>query len=142
MAALSHQPNIPMRLTKEDVELLDQAKALLDNTIKILPLSEISQQLYVSQARLTALFKKKFNSTVYKYHLKKRMEYARNELENNGVMIKELAQVLGYSDSKSFNHAFHNIYGKPPERFKKDFGVEKSDIHETRFSSSGSLHAE
>ncbi|WPQ61922.1 AraC family transcriptional regulator [Chitinophaga sancti] len=71
----------------------------------------------ISKTKLKIGFKKKYNLTLYQFHLQTRMGYAKEQL-NKGLQVKVLALSLGYSTSGSFSRAFKKVYPHPPGYFR------------------------
>lgn len=95
---------------------------------KPVSISEIADAFYVSQARLSRIFKKYTQTTPLKYLQHLRFCYA-DRLLHEGRGIREVAAMFGYSDQFSFS-----------KQFKQSMGISPSvSLHSPRRSSSAVL---
>jgi len=109
-------------------------KRMLDSHLyeKDISLKNISNDLCMSQAQIISIFKKTFNMTPYQYFSKRRVEIAASLLLNSNMQIKEISELLNYSDQPYFSNAFKKIMGVSPEKYRKmNFGniQHKSNMH-------------
>ena len=96
-------------------------KRMLDAQLyqKDISLKDIAKELCISQAQIINIFKKTFNMTPYQYFLKRRIEIAAALLLNSNMQVKEIAELLHYSDQPYFSNAFKKIIGVSPEKYRK-----------------------
>lgn len=96
-------------------------KRMLDSSLyeKDISLKNIANTLCLSQAQVINIFKSTFNVTPYQYFTKKRIEIAATLLLNSNMQIKEIAELLNYSDQPYFSNAFKKIMGVAPEKYRK-----------------------
>lgn len=96
-------------------------KRKLDSSLyeKDISLKNIANELCLSQAQVINIFKRTFNVTPYQYFSKKRIEIAATLLLNSNMQIKEIAELLNYSDQPYFSNAFKKIMGVSPEKYRK-----------------------
>ena len=57
--------------------------------------------------------------TPYQYFYKKRIDIAADLLLNSKMQIKEISELLNYTDPASFSNAFKKIIGISPEKYRK-----------------------
>ena len=57
--------------------------------------------------------------TPYQYFAKKRIEIAASLLLNSNLQVKEIAELLNYSDQPYFSNAFKKTMGISPEKYRK-----------------------
>lgn len=74
----------------------------------------IAKQLYMSPRHLMRLFKQETGMTFNKYLTNYRMSKATQLFKSGEYKIYEVAQLVGYSDSKYFCKQFKKITGKNP----------------------------
>ena len=80
----------------------DRVKGYMDEHFKeIGTLKELGTKFSYHPDTITRKFKKKFGITPYKYLLQLKMEYAMHLL-NEGYLIKQIADVVGFSSSNYF----------------------------------------
>lgn len=96
-------------------------KSMLDSSLyeKDVSLKNIANKLCMSQAQVISIFKRTFNMTPYQYFARKRIEIAATLLLNSNMQIKEIAELLNYSDQPYFSNAFKKIMGVSPEQYRK-----------------------
>lgn len=96
-------------------------KKMLDANLyeKDISLKNIAKHLNMSQAQVINIFKKTFNMTPYQYFSKKRIEIAASLLLNSNMQVKEIAELLNYSDQPYFSNAFKKIMGVSPDKYRK-----------------------
>ena len=81
-----------------------------------------------SEKYITAVFKEKLGITPSRYVLEKKMELATKLLTSDcGLLLREVAQRVGYSDQLYFSKVFKNYTGMSPSSYMKK---EKSERRE------------
>lgn len=100
---------------------VNKIKKLLDDNLyqKDISLKSIADELCISQAQVINIFKRTFNMTPYQYFAKKRIEIAASLLLNSNLQVKEIAELLNYSDQPYFSNAFKKTMGISPEKYRK-----------------------
>ena len=68
----------------------------------------------MSETKLKTEFKNKFNTSIFQYYNNKQMETALKMLDKNEILIKDLAQNMGYENSSKFSIAFKKHHGFSP----------------------------
>ena len=102
-------------ISREDARCLQQARELIDkNFLHPLTLSQIARQCFLSETKLKQGFKACFNCTVYDYIVEKRMELAYRLLQKGRYKVKDVAWMVGYSNTSHFIEAFRKRYGVTP----------------------------
>lgn len=79
----------------------------------------IAREVHLNQCYLTRIFKKKTGKSLNQYILDLKMEIAREELQNSGKNMGEIATGLGYLNYASFSRAFANKVGMSPMEYRK-----------------------
>ncbi|WES96539.1 helix-turn-helix transcriptional regulator [Chryseobacterium arthrosphaerae] len=93
------------------------------NEIKInsgfynLKISEIAFLNHMSVSTFKRTFKKQYEISPKKYFLIQKMSLA-NQMIQQGISIKEIADKLGYANISSFSRAFKNFYGYHPSSIR------------------------
>lgn len=80
-------------------------------------IEDLCRKHEISETKLTKGFKQLFGVTIYRYHLEKCMEHAK-EAFKRGATVGELSAAFEYSSIGSFSRAFRKIYPKPPSHYK------------------------
>ena len=113
---------------------VNKIKKMLDDNLyqKDISLKSIANELCISQAQVINIFKRTFNMTPYQYFSKKRIEIAASLLHNSNIQVKEIAELLNYSDQPCFSNAFKKTMGISPEKYRKmniNSNITKSNIN-------------
>jgi len=110
-----------VKLTKEDIEALYKAKALISEEKRFLSISSLSKDVALNEFKLKYGFKKLFNTSPGNMMLDYRMVEAKKLLEGSEFNVSEIALLVGYKRVQSFTVAF-----------KKKFGLLPKDVMKTR----------
>jgi AraC-like DNA-binding protein len=96
------------------------ARDLIDNHPELnWSLNSLAKSTRISARQLSNLFKKELQTTPHHYHVQKRIEKARQMLENSLVPITDIALDLGFSSSQNFSSVFLKQTGKSPSAYRK-----------------------
>jgi AraC-like DNA-binding protein len=103
-------------------EKIKSAEQILEEHLnKNLPsVSDIAKQVGLSQSTLKRYFKVIFHTSIYEYYLQKKMDYAKTQLMEHKLPVKEVAYMLGYEKSSSFIRIFKKYYKLPPGLLRKE----------------------
>lgn len=82
-------------------------------------LEQMADYINVSSFYLSKLFKEEKGVTFINFISDKRLEKARELLENTELSIKEITAEVGYNDQNYFSRIFKNKYGVPPKEYRK-----------------------
>ncbi|MBN2640908.1 MAG: helix-turn-helix transcriptional regulator [Victivallales bacterium] len=112
---------IPYKSTSSKaLESFQKVKNLIDNHfLELKSLQEVSKKCGIEPAYLCRLFKRFEHNTVQQYLLARKMNYAAEILQSGDVLVKEVADRIGYSDPYQFSRAFKKIVGIAPDRFAR-----------------------
>ncbi|MEO5562734.1 MAG: AraC family transcriptional regulator [Chitinophagaceae bacterium] len=106
-------------IMEEKIILLEKIiDAHLDKNLP--PINVIAKQLALSESTLKRNFKLLCGSTIYEYYLKKKMQKARELMDENPVTVKEVAYKLGYEKVSNFITMFKKYYEFSPGYLKKN----------------------
>lgn len=121
---LSHQDtfryflNIESAKKTTKLELFDRmhrAKQFItDNWNKSISLNSIASAVNMSPYHFNRTFSRVFQIPPMEYHLKLRLNKAKELLETQKYMVADVAQFAGYSDIFSFSKAFKKCFGFSP----------------------------
>lgn len=95
------------------------------NVQKPLAVSEIAEQFGYTPNYLSNLFKTKTGYPLIKYINRLKMEQAKDKLLNSSASIREIANEVGFDDTKYFMRTFKQYMGVTPTRLKNAW----SDMH-------------
>lgn len=106
-------------LRAEKPELLDQVLAYVEEHLaQKISLTEIARQFYVSESTITQTFRKKMDSSFYRYVTQRRLIAAKTLIES-GIALEAVAEEVGFADYSSFFRAFKQEYGISPRQYRK-----------------------
>jgi AraC-like DNA-binding protein len=106
---------IPPRLKKDTIAKIYHAKEILQVRLEHPPLlSELAQQVGISESTLQRGFQILFGTTVFGYLTQKRMEQAHHLLRDNNLTVAEVANIVGYAHLGHFAAAFKRKFGMTP----------------------------
>jgi len=104
-------------LKPDMIERLHQAKDILAQQLAYPPsLTELAQQVGVSDRTLQRGFREVFDTTVFGYLHTLRMDEAISLLRNRPMMVSEVAHAVGYSHLGHFTEAFKRRFGITPKQ--------------------------
>lgn len=104
-------------MQKEDP--LERSITFMKNNIqKQLSVEEIAREFHYSPSHYTALFKKKTGLSPIDYFIRMKIHYACQLLSQRELIIKEIADKVGYEDPYYFSRIFKKVTGKSPEQYK------------------------
>jgi AraC-like DNA-binding protein len=83
------------------------------------PIQQLARIASVSESKLKKDFKALYNSPIYEYYQKARMQVARDKLLTGEFSVKEVAMELGYANLSNFTVAFKKEFGVLPSRLLK-----------------------
>ncbi len=105
----------------DDANLIFIQKIINENYAKPLTISELAKKVYMSESKLRAAFRQRFGITIYQYVLDKRMEKAREMLEQQNCRVRDAASSVGYSNMSHFSEKFRKRFGYNPSEYLKNF---------------------
>jgi AraC-like DNA-binding protein len=102
-------------------KIIELEKIMDDHLDKNLPsINAIAKQLALSESTLKRNFKQLCGANIYEYYLKKKMERARELLDENPMTVKEVAYRLGYDKVSNFITMFKKFHEYSPGYLKKN----------------------
>ena len=108
------------RLTQECKQKAETALELLMTDIQDPPcLSDLAQELSITEKRLNLIFKSLYGDTVFEYLRSIRLAKAKNLIEKTNMAMKEIAWAVGYNHSTNFSKAFTKQFNITPANFAK-----------------------
>ncbi len=113
-----------LALRREENTLPRPAQSLLGERIRVfvldhlnapLTIDGIAQAVGASVSVVQRCFKDLYGMTVFDFVRRRRLDIAREALDNQGVSVARAAFMAGYSAPSSFATAFKKAYGVPPK---------------------------
>jgi AraC family transcriptional regulator, transcriptional activator of the genes for pyochelin and ferripyochelin receptors len=105
-------------LKSADRERLERARQILGDRFDNPPsLSNLAQEIGLNECALKRGFRQLFGTTVFGYLYQKRMEYAKQLLQQRELNVSQVAKKVGYSSQSRFATAFRKKFGVNPKVF-------------------------
>lgn len=113
-----------LALRREENALPRPAQSLLGERIRVFLLDHLNEPLTIdaiakavgaSVSVVQRCFKELYGVTVFDFVRRRRLDIARDALDNQGVSVARAAFMAGYSAPSSFATAFKKTYGVPPK---------------------------
>lgn len=94
------------------------------NSIKMNPhlnyaISDLAKSCGCSESHFRAIFRKEMKMSPKAYVKKCKMDYAVRLMRDENLLVKEVADILGYNDIYEFSKQFKTVFGKPPTKLVK-----------------------
>ena len=114
-----HQSPDATQIKPEKLTLLDDIlKYINDHFSETLNAGIIAQHFYISESSVRQLLKSQMNFSLHKYIIQRRLIEAKKQIFN-GVPLKKLPELCGFSDYSAFYKAFTKEYGISPKEYQK-----------------------
>lgn len=99
-------------------ETYQQCRQFIDaHYLEVSGLAEIVDRCHIDPAYLCRLFARFDHQSPYRYLLRLKMQHAAQRLQEPGILAKQVAMELGFSDAFQFSRTFHRIIGVSPRQF-------------------------
>jgi len=100
-----------------------RCKALIDQRVRqMTTLEEIGAAVGLEVSSVCRLFRRFHDCSPYRYLLQRKMTLAAEDLIENGGLVKEVAQRVGFADPYHFSRCFKSVHGVAPRdllRYRK-----------------------
>jgi AraC family transcriptional activator of pyochelin receptor len=107
-------------ISRSDIDKIQFAKDLLLHDIANPPsLSKLAREAGTNEYTLKKGFKELFNVPVFKYLQQMRLAKAYDLFQATNLQVSEVANIVGYESTSSFNRAFVQFYGMKPGDVKR-----------------------
>jgi AraC-like DNA-binding protein len=104
---------------RRDTEIIQQLKEHLTKTfLDEHCLSTLARQFGTNTNKLMTLFKKIFGKSIFEFIGELRMNHAMDLLREHGLLVTEVARVVGYKNPNHFSIAFKRKFGISPSDLK------------------------
>lgn len=118
---LGHEPAIQIQMDNGELDKLYKARDILHTNLQNPPtIRGLSRMVLLNELKLKQGFKSLFGVTIHNYLIKLRMETAYTMMNEQNVLIFEVALQLGYKDTSHFINIFKKYYGYTPKFFCKN----------------------
>jgi len=107
-----------VKLSQEDIKSLQRVKVMLDECFaEPMTISELAKLVYMNEYKLKAGFKEVYGKPIYSYVIDRRMEKAKQLLDEKRMKVKEVASMVGYTNISHFIETFRKKIGVNPGKF-------------------------
>jgi len=87
---------------------------------KDLAIGEVAEHVWISEGRLSVLFRQETGKTMKEYITELRLEHAKDLLRQGQLRIYEIADRVGFTSAEYFTRVFTRTVGVPPQNYRKD----------------------
>lgn len=95
------------------------------NYHKGISLEDVANYVNLNSSYLSKLFKEQYNINISTYITNRKMERAKELLENSDMSVLNIAMELSYNESNYFSKVFKKVVGMTPSQFKNKAISEK-----------------
>lgn len=81
----------------------------------------LADQVYLTPAYLSALFKKETGKTISEYIIEIRIEKSKDYLKDSKLKLFEVAKNVGYNDANYYAKAFKKLIGVTPSEYREKY---------------------
>lgn len=121
--------HVPQQHTAEEIKVAGEAKKIILQNYSTPPsIKELARLSGTNDFKLKKYFKKVYQTTIYAYIQKLRLEKANLLLRENLMSVSEIANEVGYKHQGHFSAIFFKAYGVYP----KDLKTPHSDTLKSR----------
>lgn len=93
-------------------------------------LEDVAQEIYLSSAYFSKIFREQTGSNFTQYLNKLRIEKSKLLLRNSRIALVDIAGLVGYEDQSYFSKVFKKITGNSPGKYRDTRGLIESDNQE------------
>jgi AraC-like DNA-binding protein len=88
------------------------------HSLRLKTLGQIAGECHVNNAYLCRLFRRYDSQSPCQYLLRLKMNYAAQRLQEQGALVKKVAEEAGFADPFHFSRAFTSVFGLSPSAFR------------------------
>ena len=100
--------------------IIHRAKLYINEHIfEDLSLEDVAEELFLSTAHLSRMFKKQTGESFLQYVTRKKMNKAVELLHDPQYKTYQIGELLGYKTSRYFSRLFHSFIGYYPSQYRK-----------------------
>jgi AraC-like DNA-binding protein len=87
--------------------------------LRLHDLHQVAAECDTNGEYICRLFRRYDRQSPYQYLLQLKMRHAAQQLQQTGMLVKEVAALVGFSDAYHFSRVFHSVLGLSPQQFRK-----------------------
>ncbi|WP_235011163.1 AraC family transcriptional regulator [Photobacterium aquimaris] len=111
---IAHGVNSSQRI---DIDIIDNF--IQRNINHKISVSQLAAIVFLSESQFYALFKAQTAFTPQRYILQKRLQLAKQLLQESKLTLADIAQICGFAGQSSFSQAFRRLCGISPARYQR-----------------------
>lgn len=100
-------------------------KHIDEHFLRLRSIEDVAAECDVTPIHLSRLFRRFGGVGAYRFLMRKKMNFAAELLLEEGMLVKDAATALGFSDAFQFSRAFKRVYGIPPKRLMQSSAAQK-----------------
>ena len=106
---LRHEKSDPIACAKDYID---------ENLCETIILDEVASEIHMSRFYLCRRFKESTGMTLTEYVSNRRVEMAKEMLENTSLRVADIAFEVGFQSLSQFNRTFHRVAQNTPTQFR------------------------
>lgn len=115
---------LKIRMNREEIEqMLKIEELLLADMAKAPTIIQLAREAAMSPSKLKKQFKDVFGQPIYEYYQKKRMQKARELLQEGNRSVKSVGIEMGFANLSNFSLAFRKEFGELPSDVIKSLSL-------------------
>jgi two-component system, response regulator YesN len=91
-----------------------------ENYTTKISLSDLSKKYFMSEEYISRMFKEQFEINPFEYITTLRINKAKTLLADNGMKVREIVEILGFTDESHFSKAFKKHTGMTPKIYREN----------------------
>lgn len=120
-AVLKYLEEIVLNIEDDIYQVIAEIKEYVENNYaKDIKVSNFANKYFFTKEYISKTYRKVYSIGIYEYVLKLKMERAVELLEQENLLISEIAERLGYNNNNYFSKAFKTYYGVPPSEYQSN----------------------
>jgi len=96
------------------------AQYIEENLADQIFLAKLAEMARLSPYHFSRAFKKSFGMPPRRYHMNRRIDWAKTLLVEPSLSVTDIAHQVGFADTSSFSVAFRNLVGQSPREYRRN----------------------